>query len=290
MALLRAAAAPCQLIVCRTFAELQDRPDFLEEARRSRSLSDSFAVLHRSGAIDDADCEGKLIDLVDAETDVDSRCSMVSSQQAVESDVEGPGGFQCHPQAPAACWVPMMSSAAAPAHAQFAARAEPRRAEACQRILARPVKPTPNVQNNVHKTTVMLRNMPNNYTRALLLELLDREGFACQYDLVYLPIDFESRACKGYAFINLRDSDTALRFFQTFEGYSSWAMPSRKVSGVSWSGTQGLQTHIDRYRNSSMMSASTPDEYKPAIFANGVRMPFPAPTGRVARSSGAARA
>jgi RNA recognition motif-containing protein len=146
------------------------------------------------------------------------------------------------------------------------------------------VKQTSDVENDMHKTTVMLRNMPNNYNRDLLLELLDREGFACQYDFIYLPIDFESRACKGYAFINLRDPATALRFFRTFEGYTKWAMPSRKASGVSWSGTQGLQTHIDRYRNSSIMKAPTPDEYKPAIFVNGIRAPFPASTRRERRS------
>ena len=45
--------------------------------------------------------------------------------------------------------------------------------------------------------TVMLRNLPNNYSRAMLLELLDSEGFAGQYDFFYLPMDFKSRASLG---------------------------------------------------------------------------------------------
>merc|ERR1719188_2087772 len=40
-------------------------------------------------------------------------------------------------------------------------------------------------------TTVMLRNIPNRYTRDMLIERLN-EGYKDQYDFVYLPIDFNS--------------------------------------------------------------------------------------------------
>merc|ERR1719321_875490 len=53
------------------------------------------------------------------------------------------------------------------------------------------------------RTTVMLRNIPNNYTRAKLLELLDKEGFLACYDFIYLPMDFKRNANLGYAFLNL---------------------------------------------------------------------------------------
>merc|ERR1712107_214246 len=97
---------------------------------------------------------------------------------------------------------------------------------------------------------VMIRNMPNNYSRAMLLDLLDSEGFAGQYDFVYLPMDFQLRACLGYAFCNLTTVEAAQRFWRTFDGYASWAIPSRKVSGVSWSGPhQGYEAHVERYRN-----------------------------------------
>jgi len=157
-----------------------------------------------------------------------------------------------------------------------------RRTNALDRILPDPVAPMPELADGKKRTTVMLRNMPNNYSRTMLLELLDAEGFAGQYDFLYLPMDFQSRASLGYAFINFTSSDSAEAFWRVFDGYSNWAIPSRKMSGVSWSGPhQGLEAHIERYRNSPVMAESTPDEYKPILFDRGVRIPFPAPTRRI---------
>jgi len=155
-------------------------------------------------------------------------------------------------------------------------------------ILPKPVK-TQCVNLDQTQTTVMIRNMPNNYTRTMVLELLDQHGFTGQYDFVYLPIDFETKACLGYAFINMVDREAADSFWSVFNGFSSWSIPSRKVAGVSWSGPhQGLEAHIERYRNSSIMTVGTPDDYKPIILSNGVRTSFPSPTRklRMSRQSG----
>lgn len=131
-------------------------------------------------------------------------------------------------------------------------------------------------------TTVMFRNVPNNYSRTMLLQLLDREGFANQYDFVYLPIDFKSNASLGYAFVNLLTQTEAERMKETFEGFSRWVMPSQKVCSVDWSSPfQGLESHIERFRNSPVMHESVPDEHKPALFQTGRRIPFPAATRKV---------
>merc|ERR1719377_166778 len=67
------------------------------------------------------------------------------------------------------------------------------------------------------RTTVMLRNMPNNYTREMLLELVDSMGFTGCYDFAYLPVDFKSQAGLGYAFINFVSTAEAQRCFECFE-------------------------------------------------------------------------
>merc|ERR1719410_1554293 len=129
------------------------------------------------------------------------------------------------------------------------------------------------------KTTVMFRNVPNDYTRSMFLALLDKEGFAQQYDFVYLPIDFSSKSGFGYSFINLVSTPIAERFQTHFNGFSDWDLPSYKLAEVTWSSpSQGLATHIERYRNSPVMHEDVPDEFRPVLYKDGVRVPFPLPT------------
>lgn len=131
------------------------------------------------------------------------------------------------------------------------------------------------------KTTVFMKNVPTSYTRSAFLELLDREGFAGEYDLVYLPIDFESQSCLGYAFINCLSSQIATRFCSRFQGFATWDVPSDKACEMGAAAQQGFKANVDRYRNSAVMHDSVPDECRPVIFSSGVRVPFPAPTRRL---------
>jgi len=129
------------------------------------------------------------------------------------------------------------------------------------------------------RTTVMLKNLPNNYSRDMLVELLQREGFGRAYNFLYLPIDFKTQAALGYAFIDLASPTWAHSFWSVFDGFSNWTVPSRKVCFVTWcEPNQGLQTHIEQYRNSPVMHSSVPDDYKPLLLRDGQRVPFPPPT------------
>jgi hypothetical protein len=116
----------------------------------------------------------------------------------------------------------------------------------------------------------------------MLLSLLDSEGFSGQYDFVYLPIDFKSHASLGYAFVNLSTTDAAESCWKVFEGFNKWVVPSSKVCSVNWSTPfQGLDAHVERYRNSPVMHEHVPDEYKPMLFADGQRLTFPPPTKKI---------
>lgn len=139
--------------------------------------------------------------------------------------------------------------------------------------------PTPQRQE---RTTVMLRNIPNNYTREKFLSLLDQVGLAGFYDFAYLPVDFRTGAALGYAYVNAVDHPAARKVWRALDGFVRWGMPSRKCCSVSWSDPhQGLAANIERYRNSPLMHATVPDEYKPAIFEKGVRIVYPSPTKTV---------
>ena len=95
------------------------------------------------------------------------------------------------------------------------------------------------------RTTVMLRNVPNNYNRDMFLAMLDEHGFAGRYDFVYLPCDFYRQANLGYAFVNLVDDAAVDALWQTFDGFSGWSLPTAKVCQVSWSGPhQGFKALV----------------------------------------------
>jgi len=133
------------------------------------------------------------------------------------------------------------------------------------------------------RTTVMLRNLPNNYTRSMLLQHIDEKGYGGLYDFFYLPIDFKSQACLGYAFMNLHSPDDACRLMADFDGFANWLIPTRKRCMVGWSNPhQGLQSNIERYKNSPVMHKDVPDAYKPCFFdSHGKRTAFPTATKKV---------
>jgi len=128
-------------------------------------------------------------------------------------------------------------------------------------------------------TTLIVRKIPKSCTRSQLLALMDREGFSTLYDLVYLPIDFATRTGLGFAFVNFITAEKADQFMKHFHGFCDWNTSSKKSCEVTLScELQGFDAHVDRYRSSPVMHESVPDEFKPVIFADGIRVTFPPPT------------
>jgi len=134
----------------------------------------------------------------------------------------------------------------------------------------------------VEFTTLMLRNIPNGYTRDMLIKLLDHEGLQGSYDLVFVAVDFHSLAGLGYGFVNFTSTQSAERAKEKLQGFDSWEVASQKVCEVAWGSTlQGLSAHVEHYRNSPVMHKSVPECYKPALFKGGVRQAFPGPTKQI---------
>jgi hypothetical protein len=132
------------------------------------------------------------------------------------------------------------------------------------------------------RTTLMLRNLPNDYTRDMVIGLLNKMGLSGHFDFFYLPTDFNSNAGLGYAFVNGVTHEDALTLWKVLQGFSDWEMPSQKVLEVSWSEiSQGLDAHIERYRDSSVMHPDVPQEFKPVVFQQGVPQMFPAATKQI---------
>jgi hypothetical protein len=94
---------------------------------------------------------------------------------------------------------------------------------------------------NAEVTTVMLRNIPNKYTRAALLVALSDHGFdPATCNNLYLPMDTDSGCNLGYAFLNFVSHGHALEFKTRFDGCRLPSSGSRKVCSVVWANKQGL--------------------------------------------------
>mmetsp|Transcript_72747 Transcript_72747/g.162859 ORF Transcript_72747/g.162859 Transcript_72747/m.162859 type:complete len:277 (-) Transcript_72747:238-1068(-) len=128
------------------------------------------------------------------------------------------------------------------------------------------------------RTTLMLRSLPNDYTGDQLVELLDNKGLKQKYNFVYLPIDFKRGSGLGYAFVNLDTYADARHAMEELNGLREWKRNSQKVLSVDWGTDQGLQAHLNRYRNSPVMHKLVPENHKPMFFVNGERQAFPEPT------------
>jgi len=132
------------------------------------------------------------------------------------------------------------------------------------------------------RTTVMLRNLPDGFTRDALLHLLDSEGFSGKYDFAYLPVDFDTLSGLNHAFVNLISPAEAERLREHLEGFSGWAAKSDNLCAVAWNDRQqGLPALVERYRNSPVMHETVPDECKPVIILSGRRAQFPPPSQKI---------
>jgi hypothetical protein len=127
-------------------------------------------------------------------------------------------------------------------------------------------------------TTVIMRNLPCGFFRDDLIQAMDAKGFAGFYNLVYLPLDFRSGACLGYAFVNLVTEQDTQRFILDLNGFDEWPFQSAKVCSVELARTQGLMANVERYRNSPVMNEEVPDIFRPVLFDGNMRVPFPEPT------------
>jgi len=128
----------------------------------------------------------------------------------------------------------------------------------------------------------MFRNLPKEYSRDMLLKLLDTEGYKGSYDSVYMPMDFEKDVSFSYAFVNFVHNEKAVPAQNHFQGFTDWVVQSSKICDAAWSGPQqGYAAHIDRFRNSPVMHEDVPDKFKPVVFQDGVRAAFPEATKKI---------
>jgi len=128
----------------------------------------------------------------------------------------------------------------------------------------------------------MLRNIPNKYTREMLVKQLNQD-FKGRFDFVYLPIDFKNKCNVGYGFVNFRTSASCDEFIARYDGVDVRkclpGLNSKKVAGVTPARVQGLEENVRRLRTGPVMNELVNHpEWMPLLLDDrGEAMPFPMP-------------
>jgi RNA recognition motif-containing protein len=132
------------------------------------------------------------------------------------------------------------------------------------------------------RTTLIVKNLPKGCTHGEFSRILDEVGLGGLFNFLYVPFDFKKSLILRYGFVNFEQHEDAMRAIAILDGFSGWVVNGEKACEVEWGDAQQtLQANIERYRNSSLMHSSVPDEYKPVLFKRGMRVTFPAPTKAV---------
>ena len=113
-----------------------------------------------------------------------------------------------------------------------------------------------NLQNILNgsdkRTSLMIRNIPNKYTQAMLTQELD-ENHKGLYDFIYLPIDPKNRCNWGYAFINVAHPVIILSLYLEFNGKSWRNFNSEKIWELTYGRLQGKDQLIKQLEGSGVM-------------------------------------
>jgi hypothetical protein len=105
---------------------------------------------------------------------------------------------------------------------------------------------------NLQKTTLMIRNIPNKYTKELMITTIDK-NYKGTYDFFYLPIDFKRNCNVGYAFINFIDVKFIQSFFEEFHSQKWKMFNSEKICEITYARLQGKNACEEHFKNSSLM-------------------------------------
>ncbi|KEH16497.1 RNA recognition motif 3 in plant MEI2-like protein [Medicago truncatula] len=135
----------------------------------------------------------------------------------------------------------------------------------------------------LHITTVMIRNIPNQFRFDNLLKILDDHCFEInknadpedwsKYNIVYLPMDYMKHALErrmsnlGYAFVNFTTPAAAFKFYKQFNGFAWNVRQNRKICEINAAQHQGKESLIMIF-SQKVFRCKNPD-FLPILFSAG---------------------
>jgi hypothetical protein len=136
-------------------------------------------------------------------------------------------------------------------------------------------------------TTLMIRNIPNRYTRKMLMDELDSLGFTQGYDFIYLPMDKTTHWNVGYAFVNFSCPENATRCMEVMNEYRfrKFRQSSGKVAQVSVAHIQGLEKNLEHYSHTAVQCARI-QAHRPLVVSGNKRGRRQSPKRRTLKAAG----
>jgi RNA recognition motif-containing protein len=119
----------------------------------------------------------------------------------------------------------------------------------------------------------MIRNIPNRYTQSELLVEIKEAGFDNKFDFFYLPMDHETHANFGYAFINFVEERDVDPFTKRFNGLKLNRFTSNKIIQIVPAQLQGFQANLQHYCKKAVCTDDNLD-YRPLFFVDGKCLEF----------------
>ena len=98
------------------------------------------------------------------------------------------------------------------------------------------------------RTTLMIKNIPNKFSRDLILKTLD-QAFKGTYDLFVLPTDSSGNKNYGYSFINFISCYYIPYFYYLFNNKNWSGTNSKKICEITYSKIQGRNSLLSHYSN-----------------------------------------
>ncbi|KAM7482654.1 hypothetical protein LguiB_007237 [Lonicera macranthoides] len=164
------------------------------------------------------------------------------------------------------------------------------------RFVPRKYKEVVQLKQDEEKTTVMIKNIPNKYTRELLVKFLENhcltenqknasseEGIVSAFDFIYLPMDFRTGVNKGYAFVNFTNPKAVWRFYNACDRMKWDLFESPKICEIvsaKLQGKEALKNHFEKSR-----FACETDEFLPLCFSPARDGSIASATDKLVKSS-----
>ena len=112
------------------------------------------------------------------------------------------------------------------------------------------------------RTTLMIKNIPNKFSRDLILKIINQE-FEGAYDLFVLPTDANGYKNFGYSFINFTNTYYIPYFYFIFNDKKWPNTNSKKVCEITYSKIQGRNNLISHYSNKIIYKNDLSKKMKP---------------------------